>query len=290
MGPACFFSSVGMTMYEGFFINLDRNEKRRQALIEHLEGIGAALRYRRLAAVDGRAVSHQYQTKLVPGQLGLWLSHIKLLEASSGASEHLHIVEDDAVFAANAMNSFDAVLEAADAELGVWDLIFTDVLVYPTDIDFFLSISQAIKDCEQTGKLQLFDLKTFAFSCTSSFFLNRHSVAKYHNLISDQWKLGINIDLYIRTLVKQGMLKAYLTVPFLTSVSRDSLCSDIRGGEVNRCLAVLDVYRRTFFQNADLRSLDAELQELVKGATHSERRILYLKALLFCLSDQWVDQ
>jgi GR25 family glycosyltransferase involved in LPS biosynthesis len=281
---------VGMTMYEGFFINLDRNEKRRQALIEHLEGIGAASRYRRLEAVDGRAVSHQYQTKLVPGQLGLWLSHIKLLEASSGASEHLHIVEDEAVFAANAVNSFDAVLKAADAELGVWDLIFTDVLVYPTDIDFFLSISQAIKDCEQTGKLQLFDLKTFAFSCTSSFFLNRHSVAKYHKLISDQWKLGINIDLYIRTLVKQGMLKAYLTVPFLTSVSRDSLHSDIRGGEVNRSLAVLDVYRRSFFRNADLRSLDAELQELIKGATHSEMRSLYLKSLSFCLSHQWVNQ
>ena len=276
-------------MYQGFFINLDRNEKRRQALMQHLEEMGAASRYQRVAAVDGRAVLHQYPTNINPGQLGLWLSHIKLLEAASGSDAHLHIIEDDAIFSTHAVNSFDALLAEADVTFGDWDLIFTDVLVPPTDLRFFLTASLAMEKIEQVGGQALVNLQSYGFSCTSSFFLNKRSIAKYANLISDTWTLGLHIDIYIRKLVEKGMLKAYLTVPFLTSVSRDSLQSDILGGEVNRSLAVLDAYRRTFFQNADLQSLDAELEELIKGATHSPMRNSYLKAFFFCLSSQFVD-
>jgi hypothetical protein len=42
-------------MCQGFFINLDRNEVRRKPLTKHLEEIGAASRYQRIEAVDGRA-------------------------------------------------------------------------------------------------------------------------------------------------------------------------------------------------------------------------------------------
>jgi hypothetical protein len=68
------------SMYQGFFINLDRNETRRQALTKHLEERGALARYRRIGAVDGRAVAHEYPSKLDPGALGLWLSHARMLQ------------------------------------------------------------------------------------------------------------------------------------------------------------------------------------------------------------------
>lgn len=77
------------------------NEKRRNFLTRHLEEIGVASRYQRFDAVDGRAVAHEYPTILDPGNLGLWLSHEKLLQANSAQDQHLHIIEDD-IFAKNA--------------------------------------------------------------------------------------------------------------------------------------------------------------------------------------------
>ena len=79
-----------------------------------------------------------------------------------------------------------------------------------------------------------------------------------------------------------------MTVPFLTSVSHDSLLSDI-SGERDSSRAVFDTFRRAFFQDADLKTLDADMQEFIKGIAASPVEMIYLKAMLFYLSDRYVD-
>src|SRR5690348_16506411 len=114
-------------MYTGFFLNLGRNEKRRGLLMRHLADIGASSRYQRFEAVDGRSVASAYDTKLDAGNLGLWLSHEHLLQTYHAPTLHLHIIEDDIIFARNAVHTLENVLQCADGQSGNWDLIFTDV-------------------------------------------------------------------------------------------------------------------------------------------------------------------
>ena len=274
-------------MYQGWFLNLERNETRRSALAQHLAGVGATDRYQRFDAVDGRAVAQRYPTQLDPGNLGLWLSHLKLLDSQRQTGVHLHVIEDDTILAGHAVEQFDRLLMHADAQPGGWDLIFTDTLVAADNIELFCLLSHIIEEFQQTGSHVLVDLHSIAFACTSSFFLNRQSIDKYTSLISDQWRLGVPIDLFIRDLVNRSLLKAYLTVPFLTSISATSQQSDI-AGDVSRSVAVGNAYRRAFFQDADLEAIDAQLKQLTKGiGAPSPLTMIYLRTLLFRLSDKW---
>lgn len=274
-------------MYQGFYVNLARSEERRRALTRHLVEIGAAARYQRIEGVDGRAVAEQYQTTLDPGNLGIWLSHDKLLEASRESHVHLHFIEDDTVLVKNAVSKFDALLAEADARFSGWDLVFTDIHVPTDNVPVFCKLSEIMVNFQQTRRIALIDLKDTAFACTSSFFLNRQSVDKYTRLMSNQWKFGSVLDLYIRDLVNHGLLKAYVTVPFQTSVSPSVLQSDIRG-DLDCSRAVYTIYRRAFFEDADLPSLDAELRDLTQEAMLSPLAAIYVKTLRFRLSDQWV--
>ena len=275
-------------MYQGFFINLAGNETRRKSLSKHLEEIGAASRYQRIEAVEGRTVAHQYQSKLEPGALGCWLSHLNILRANSGAKTHLHVIEDDTIFARNAASEFDDLLKFAETEYSDWDLIFTDIYIVPADVQAGRHLSKMLLKSQKTKSTLLLNLQRIAFAGTSSYFVNWRSIDKYTKLISSPDPDGVPIDLHLRKLVNQKLLKAYVTMPFQTSVSPDSLQSDI-SGEIGRSRAVYHTFRRAYFRDADVPSLDAEMQKLIQGVGLSPVEILHLKALLFTLSDQYVD-
>jgi len=275
-------------MYQGFFINLARNEKRRDALVRHLEEIGAAPHYRRFEAVDGRAVAGDYNTTLDPGNLGLWLSNLNLLNSNRGTDRHLHIVEDDTVFAKDAVALFSHALAVADKHLPGWDLLFTDIYV-PCDLNTFRLFSEKMSAWQANGTAYaLVDLEQIAFACTSSFFVNRSSVDKLANVLAGQWAAGLPIDLYLRHLVQQRHLKAHVTMPFLTSLGRENVDSDIRGNtDLSR--KVCNILRRAFFKEADTGALLEEMQELTKNAKLAPLARIFVDTLSFALSDQWVS-
>lgn len=274
-------------MYQGYYINLARNEKRRAALVEHLTELGAADRYQRLEAVNGREVLDQYPTELDPGNLGLWLTHLQMLETVGNSDRHVHLIEDDTIFAKTAVPYFDLMLAHADAELSDWDLIFTDIHVPAADVGLFRQLAAAMKEFQQSGQYAVLSMETIPFSGTSSFFINHRSLGKYRDVIGDQWSQELPIDLFLRQAVHHQQLKAYLAVPFLTSVSRDTLESDIRG-DLDKSRAVSTIYRRAFFQESNLTALDAEIQELLKDILVTPLGAIYLRTLLFQISDQWV--
>jgi GR25 family glycosyltransferase involved in LPS biosynthesis len=274
-------------MYQGVFLNLPRSETRRAALLKHLAEVGAAERYRHYEAIDGRAVAAQHPTKLDPGNLGLWLSHEKVLqECGATPKSHLHIIEDDAILPRNAVPVFDDLLRQVTQSIPDWDLLFTDVFIAPST-EFFAALSEKVRHYARTKSHVLMDLSRIPFSCTSSLFINRASLTKYARLIAGHWAAGWPIDMHLRDLVLRKQLKAILTVPFMTSISPHSDESEIRG-ELDRTRRVCDVYRRGFFQEADLSALLAEMQRLTGGATISPLTELYLQAEKFSLSDQFV--
>ena len=106
--------------------------------------------------------------------------------------------------------------------------------------------------------------------------------------MAGNWRRGLPIDLYLRSLVNEGKLNAYLTVPYMTSISTESNTSDI-SGSLDRSRRVCEIYRRSFFQESNLAALLSEMQSLTAGVKVPLLASLYLHTESFMLSDQWVQ-
>ena len=273
-------------MYRGLYLNLDRSTRRRTALEAHLQAVGAAGRYQRVAAVEGRAVAHEYDSTLHPGALGVWLTHEKLLRAHPAPDRHLHVIEDDTVFCRDAPDLFAKTLRTADALPGPWDLLFTDVYV-PAAPHAFRAFAAKVADHARGGGFALLDLAPFHFACLNSMFVNKASVPKYARYVTGNWRVGVPLDIFLRRLVQERHLTAYVTVPFLTSISAESDESDILGS-LGASRRVSDLYRRGFFVDADRRALLEATTALTAGALVSPLAALYLHGVRYALSDKWV--
>ena len=280
-----------MTPYRGVFINLAEDERRREALLSNLASAGIASWYAHVRAIDGRIEAANHPTALDPGALGLWLTHEKIAEDSSGGTEHLHILEDDAVVASDARLLFPKALRIADRRLGDWELLFTETFV---PFALFETYRKAMERFHAKGQLSYLELASCYTSGMTSFFINRKSIDKYAGLIKGKWRLGIPIDLYLRQFMRSGRLRALVTVPFLSSVSAHNNQSNIRGPlDVSR--RVCDVFRRGFFVGADLDELVEEMVRLTGRTGGAAPKAaaplmqLYLSGYAFSRSDRFVD-
>jgi GR25 family glycosyltransferase involved in LPS biosynthesis len=238
-----------------------------------------ASQYQRFEAVDGRAVAHEYATKLLPGELGTWLTHERVYQANTSTDAHLHIIDDDVILAQDPEGKLEAVLGQADLQFTNWDLIFTEMLV-PIHTDYFQLFFERMKFHAQSGDYTILDLCTIPFSGASSFFVNKQSVGKVLSLVSGKWTQDQGIDVYIAQLVHQGLLKAYVTIPFLTSLSPHHRQSDIRGSW-DRGHCAREVYRRAFFVEGDPNSVLLEMQQLTQGAGIPPLASIYAMASLY---------
>lgn len=270
--------------FRGFYINLERNQRRRDAFLRQLEASRIAHLYERFPAVDGSAIAGHYDTRLDAGSLGLWLAHENLIEMCRHQESHLHILEDDAMLPANAGQLFDQALAHVEAAFPEWDLLFTETFV---PFELFRVYAEPMKLHTKENRFSHLDLAPYYMACLSSFFLNRKSIEKYGRLIKGQWRLGTPIDMYVRRLIREKQLRAYVTVPFMTSLSAESDQSDIRG-ELDRSHRVYDVFRRGFYVEADRSALLREMKVLTEGTAIGPLEGLYLNALVFYLSDRWV--
>jgi len=275
-----------MPAFRGFFINLDRNKARCEAMTRHLADIGLAAEYQRLPAVDGQTLGADYVTKLDRGNLGLWLTHERLLAANKSSDTHLHLLEDDAFLPKDAAVCFPSLLEKTDKEIPDWDVIFTDIMV-DMSVWMFQLLTKCRQEYQQNGQFRVFSLKTYPFAGTSSLFINAKSIDKYLRLIEGRWTEGTPIDIFLRSQVKQGLLNAYLTVPFATSLSEHTGSSDIRGG-LDLSRSVVNLYRVAWFKDSDLSKVGEALRRLTATAKKSDLTECYLEAVKFLLSDQWV--
>jgi hypothetical protein len=100
------------------------------------------------------------------------------------------------------------------------------------------------------------------------------------------WETGAPIDLFAREQIKAGRLKAYLALPFLTTPAVETSDSDIRG-QLDLGREVMNVYRKAFFVDADLRAVRTELDALLPTNPDDDLTQIYLKTLGFVLSAQF---
>jgi GR25 family glycosyltransferase involved in LPS biosynthesis len=275
-------------MYRGFFINLDRNQKRRESVMRNLAEAGLSDVYERVPAIDGRALGSEYVTPLSPGNQGLWLTHERLMRANLSSDVHLHVIEDDALLPADAKHCLNDMLDRADGHLKSWDLIFTDIFLQ-LEVSCFQLLSQAKDQYRHDRTLNFFPMKyLLGFAGTSSIFFNKKSIGKYLNLLSGNWTKGLPIDFYLRSLVKQQLLDAYITMPFLTSLTVNTYESDI-GNPMDLSQKVLNLYRLAAYKDANLTEMAEEMRKLTANSTVPTYAGLFLDTVTFLLSDRYIN-
>ncbi len=275
-------------MYRGFYINLDRNQKRRASITQNLADAGLSEMYERVPAIDGRTLGPEYVTPLSAGNLGLWLTHERLMNANRSSNVHLHVIEDDALLPADAKHCLNDMLDRADKHLKSWDLIFTDIFLQ-LEVSCFQLLSQAREQYQQNRTLNYFPMKhLLGFAGTSSIFFNRNSIEKYLGLLSGNWTQGLPIDCYLRSLVKDQLVDAYITMPFLTSLTRDTFESDI-ASPMDVSQKVLNLYRLAAYKDADLTKIGDEIRKLTASPAVPPYADLFLDTVRFLLSDRYVN-
>lgn len=232
--------------YTGFFINLDSCPSRRQRLEGELAALGVVQRYARFAAVPGASMPQRHETTLSAGQVGCWLSHLAVWREALQAGLHLHILEDDAALSPLLFQ----VLEQMQLDAAEWDLLFTDVYFHPPPSpEQFAQLRSAREAFLQRRKISLIDLRQLAFTGTTSYLVNRHSLERLESLLAEGWRRNQTIDVVLQQLVREGKLRARLLFPFLSTLSPEHEAST--GGMRGPAAAALDAFRLAWFYAAD---------------------------------------
>jgi GR25 family glycosyltransferase involved in LPS biosynthesis len=245
--------------WSGCFINLDRSTDRRAALETALRRFGLGETYVRFAAVDG-ARSHTLGP-LRPPVVGCFLSHYQALARSPRDGRYIHILEDDAALSAKMAPAIAGMMSAGHFDQ--FDLIFTDVIL-PPDLPLLKVLTKWFDKFAADSSLQLFDLKRVAFVGMSSYLVNPQSIAKVVGLLEAEFGRGprVPVDIYVRSLVHAGTLKAACLFPFFTGVTGAATT-------INESTNGLDVVacglRDAFFVDTDIDDLKRRLTGLIEA-------------------------
>lgn len=268
--------------WSGYFINLDRATGRREALETALKKSGLTA-YRRFPAIDGSTLPPA--GKLVPGVVGCFHSHHRLLSAVPGDGRPIHVLEDDAVVS----KEFAPALQKAisGGRLAPFDLVFTDVFI-PDDLHLIRLLKGMYDKYTADGTLQLLNLQQVPFACTSSYVVNPQSVERVRSLLEAELVRGptLPVDLYLRQLAHAGTLKVGCLFPFLTCVA--PLESTVGEYGVRDAASIL--LRQAFYVGADVAAVRRLIRQLAKstGPSKFDAQLDLLGELLrFYVSDKF---
>jgi hypothetical protein len=244
---------------KGFYINLDRDGGRREALLADLDRFGAGPRFERFPAVDG-AHCGVSGGNLRPAEVGIFLSHHGILEKNRSSPCHLHIIEDDVRYSRHASDIIDHCVRGG--LLDQYDVLYLDMSV-PTDLDIIRMYKRIYDECTADapdGSRVLKDVTVLppervAFSVAASYLVNGHSLDKLDGIGRDHIAQGIRrpYDMFLRDHIRAGDLRAACLFPFLTSVAPDCYQGeDVHGRFKNLSALRLGVLLRySFFAGRD---------------------------------------
>jgi GR25 family glycosyltransferase involved in LPS biosynthesis len=244
--------------YAGFYINLDRRPDLQAEMQAELARHGLADRYARYSAADGNALKLS-NPHIKNGEMGCFTSHYLLLKQNLGSDKHIHIIEDDVIFGPQAKQVLDSVI--GNPGFDDYDIVYTDVFVpllndvYKGYKKFFdRTVRLDAQGNIEKASFTVINLRGIGFGSTSSYFVNRHSIGKLHDLYAAEItsEPKTSNDLFIRRKVESGELKVGVLFPFITSVKLDHI-TETTIEHVHHKLSALAVHmaRYAFYIGAD---------------------------------------
>jgi GR25 family glycosyltransferase involved in LPS biosynthesis len=270
---------------ECLYINLDGAQARRSALEENFEACkGPGWTLRRMRAVEVGDIAQS----LPPGRIrevekAVYLSHTKAVQETLAAPGHALIIEDDALFGPESCERIASACAAFPED--AWDILFTDVgFVEPHVMARFFSIR---RELSKKREEMLIPLREFAFIGCTSYVVNRRFRKRWLELLRAQSPLDMPIDLYARAQVSAGNVRAFVTFPFVTSLTAEGDRSQYQPGDGAVTDTVWNAFRRFCWLHRDIDVALAPVERLGEDFADPEARA-FAKLLGAALSDRMV--
>jgi GR25 family glycosyltransferase involved in LPS biosynthesis len=251
------------------YINLSfEHEKRRLIEANFHEFNTKNWNLHRFEAIDKNFVqTNQIKGQISDGAKGCFLSHRALMNQNIQSDNHLYIVEDDVVFCNKTQHLAEKVTSLDSMD---WDMLYTDVCI--PQASQMMELFQLKQECTKQDQLRVLDLSQMNFASTAAYIVNKKSIAKVAALLNAPEELNIPIDLYYRSLVHSGELKAFVTFPFLTSLSSRSEDSNIQTAQHAYTELVWHSFRKLIWMGGKTADIQRNLSLLEQGVFTSESR------------------
>lgn len=232
----------------GRFINLSRSHERRANMQSHLNALGLSAVYERFEAVEGAQAPERFESQLGTGHLGCWLSHQRLWEEAAGLGEGqaMHILEDDARLHPHCHR----VVGEIAANHQDWDLLFTDVFWHPPPTPLqWAKLCSAIAQYRAHQTVSVQTLKGWRTTGSSSYLVSPRGAQALLKHLNQRWREGTTVDVCIDQLIQEEQLKAWVVMPFLSTLSTDHAVSTT--GEEGPAVDAISAFRMACYVDAD---------------------------------------
>jgi GR25 family glycosyltransferase involved in LPS biosynthesis len=270
-----------MEDFRGLYINLDRSERRRQRFRTQLARLGLAERYARFPAVDGRNLKPPGQPAgLHPGAVGCFHSHVSAMEHAHTLGGLVHIAEDDIVLSPHVAPFLRMLPSQRIFEH--FDILFLDMWVDPGPEPlgaFAAAYERAHPGGElDLGRIEIVDMRPLRLGATASYVV---SPAALPRVIAELRRAlpfpQQPVDGYLGALVRKGVLRAALTVPFLTGIDPgDGSRSLIQSSVDEDYMLQVALLRNFLFVDRDI---DGEILPGLQALARKRPEPLYLGAV-----------
>lgn len=269
----------------GFYINLDRSPDRRQKMEKQLETLGLAGAYARFSAVDGRVASRRAtSSKLSDGEVAIFKSHYDVIQSVEGSDAYTHVLEDDALLS-QWLKPYLAHAEKLGL-LSLHDIVFLEFGLRPDLFSFKYLIDASNRAFQKPASertpsdFALIDVRNHYAMGTASYIINPASLPKLLPLLHAEWLAGprLAIDLFLRKLIQEGLIRAGAVLPFLTAIGIEETIATESGRKDNETLmAVTAITRQSFFIDRELPYLTEVTNRLNPPTPRSDHQALLYK-------------
>lgn len=285
--------------YSGYYINLDRSRERRTQIERELARHKLEQLYTRFKAADGNTLGLA-NPHLKEGEMGCFTSHYLLMKKNLDAPTHLHVVEDDVVFASRATEVIRTTID--NGGLDSYDIVFTDTYI-PINVDAFRMYKElydrsVVRDASGAivnAAFNVIDLAGRLFATTSSYLVNAKSIRKLYNIYTKEISNSprVPIDLLIRNKAAQGVIKVGCIFPFITSIRLDGgLDTTIAdraaiGRHDNLTVLAADIARQSFFIDGSLAACRDYADKFLPAPADDPHHALLTRILGFGLGSSY---
>jgi GR25 family glycosyltransferase involved in LPS biosynthesis len=234
---------------KSFYINLENAAARRDSIEDSfLRHNNRGWILQRFQAIDADYVkNNKIHGALRDEEKACFLSHRKLIEQNADVDQHIFVVEDDSRFAPSTFETIDGLLRPP-TPFTEWDLLFTDVGIF--SIGAMADLVMLRRQLKSKDQIKLLDLKSLPFFGATAYIVNKISLKKVLQLTMVD-SLDVPYDLFLRKMVFDGALRAFVTFPFLTSSSEHSLNSSVQQKSTERTQFIYEIFKRMIWIEGD---------------------------------------
>jgi GR25 family glycosyltransferase involved in LPS biosynthesis len=256
------------------YINLREAVERRTSLEANIRALPAGKwQVARFEAIDtSRDETRHLPGSASPAEKACYLSHRALLTEMlhAGAMDPFFVWEDDVLV--GQLTHEAAVSYTKSVGIETWDLLFTDIVV--PDLNNMLLLLTYARRLRSLQKIEALDLRSIVFAGTTSYLVNPTALPKLIKLLSGIHSLDKPLDLQLRQWIHQGLIKAHVLFPFVTTVADAGLKSQISPEDTNGTDLAWNLYRRLVWWERNTQELHPLCNRLASIHPDAESSIM----------------